>query len=285
MGLTVFRCLILGSICFVNWLILAVFLSAFGLGDFQAGMGAALVCAALVYLAFTPLGEAYFRFANRLRRPFPEEERSLRQLFERVCASCGAVSAPELFISPEPDPNACAVGKNTVAVTLGLLQTASEEEIAGVLAHELGHLEHGDTKILLVAYVMNMVGSVATWIATAMMAAVSVFGFAVGGMSGDEDLLRLGWIALLLMWTLRGIAWLLNWALRLSFLAVGRAEEYRADEYAAKRGFRDGLAAFLNRVWSASGRRRTGFAAALLASHPAPEKRIERLMGGSVGAF
>ncbi len=102
--LTGFRLVVLAGIVFLNWVLIALFLSAFGASDAVAGFGAMLIEGGLVALAFTPMGEAYFRRVNRLRRPLPQEERILRPAFERVCARCGLTEMPELFVQHNPYP-------------------------------------------------------------------------------------------------------------------------------------------------------------------------------------
>jgi len=266
----------LAGIAFVNWMILALFFSMFGASDTLAGWGAFLVETALAGLAFTPLGEWYFRLTSRLRRPLPDEESVLRPAFERACSQCGAVEMPELFVAHDSFPNAFAMGRRTVAVTRGLLEQAKAGELEAVLAHEIGHLKNGDTKVMLAAYVMNAAGSVATWVMTVVMAVLSIFSFLTGGVTGNRQFLGLGWLIVAISWMLRGVAWLLQKLLQLSFLAVGRAQEYEADAFAARCGYRDGLISFLSRIVGSEGPR--SLAAALYATHPSPEARINRLM-------
>lgn len=274
--LNAFRFLVLGAIAFVNWAVIALCLSMFGASDAAAGWGALLVEGGLVTLAFTPLGEAYFRFVNYLRRPLPGEERVLRPALRRVLERCGAAEAPGLFVVHDAFPNAFAVGQRTVAVTLGLLEQATPEELEAVLAHEVGHLRNGDTKALLAAYAMNAAGVAATWVMTLVMAAFSAFSLATGLVTDDRRFIGLGWLVVALSWMLRGVAWVLQKVLRLSFLAVGRAQEYEADAFAARCGYRNGLVSFLTRLVPRE--RPRGLAAVLYSTHPAPEARVERLM-------
>jgi len=273
--LTGFRLVILAGIVFLNWVLIALFLSAFGTSDTVAGVGALLVEGGLVALAFTPAGEAYFRRVNRLRRPTPQEERVLRPAFERVTARCGLEVMPDLFVQQNPCPNALAAGTKTVAVTQGLLQQATPEELEAVLAHEVGHLVNGDTRVRLVAFVANAAGSVALWVLTGFMLVMSAVGFGGWLAGGDRSLLGLGWMILLIAWTIKASAWVLTKVLELSYLAVNRREEFAADAYAARNGYRDALVSFLSRVPDVKPQ---GLVAALHATHPAPEARIDRLM-------
>src|SRR6478672_263470 len=65
---------------------------------------------------------------------------------------------PKVFITENPQPNAFATGRNpehaAVCVTTGLLNQVSQEELAGVLAHELGHVKHRDTLTMTITAVM-----------------------------------------------------------------------------------------------------------------------------------
>src|ERR1700734_3003334 len=65
---------------------------------------------------------------------------------------------PKVFISENPQPNAFATGRNpehaAVCVTSGLLSQVNQEELAGVLAHELGHVKHRDTLTMTITAVM-----------------------------------------------------------------------------------------------------------------------------------
>ncbi|MEW6727534.1 MAG: M48 family metalloprotease [Bacillota bacterium] len=269
---TAARLLVLGAIVFVNWIIIGMFLSLFWSGDTPL-YAAVLVEGVLIALAFTPAGEAYFRFVNKLRRGLPDEEAALRPIYERVLKRCGIESPPELFVRHTSDVNALAVGTKTVAVTRGALALPADE-IEALLAHEIGHLAHGDTKIRLVTHVANLAGTVAAWAITGLIAALGVVGM-IGGTWGDRQMFGLGLFLVAFAWLLKLMAWCLSKLLELSFLAVGRSEEYRADAYAAERGYRDALVRLLNRFDTAEEPRGT---AALFATHPAVHARIDRLM-------
>lgn len=267
------RLVVLGGIVFLNWVLVGLFLSIFGLPDWKASLFAFLVEAAFVALAFTPAGEAYFRKANRLRPPLPHEEQVLKPAFERVAARCGLKMRPDIFVQRSRYPNALAVGTRTVAVTEGLLYGAAPEELEAVLAHEVAHLLNGDTRVRLVAFSANFVGSVALWLLTAIMGFLGVTSIIFG--EWNREVSGAGWLILLFAWTIKLCVWVLTKMLELSYLAVNRREEFAADEYAARHGFRDGLVSFLSRLPEEPPE---GMMAALYATHPSSEARISRLM-------
>lgn len=256
---------------FVNWIIIGMFLSLFWSGDTLL-YAAVLVEGVLIGLVLTPAGEAYFRVVKKLR-PLPDEEAALRPIYERVLKRCGIESPPELFVPHTSDVNALAVGTKTVAVTRGALALPADE-IEALLAHEIGHLAHRDSKVRLVAHVANLAGTVAAWAITGLIAALGVIGM-IGGTWGDRQMFGLGLFLVAFAWFLKLVAWCLSKLLELSFLAVGRSEECRADAYAARHGYRDALVRLLNRFDTAH---EPHGAAALFATHPAVHARIDRLM-------
>ena len=97
---------------------------------------------------------------SRLQAPF------LHGKVARLAVRAG-IPMPAVFVIPESLPNACAVGladdDMAVAVTSGLLRTLDEHQIEAVLAHEIGHIQHGHsiskTKVALAGLGISMVGS------------------------------------------------------------------------------------------------------------------------------
>ena len=102
----------------------------------------------------------------------------------RNLAQQAGIPMPKVYIIPEDAPNAFATGRNpehaAVAVTQGIMRALTREELAGVLAHELGHVKNRDTLIMTVAATLagalSMIANMAAW--GAMLG---------GGRSDDEE--------------------------------------------------------------------------------------------------
>jgi len=126
---------------------------------------------------------------------------------------------PKLWLIPDPSPNAFATGRNpshaSVAFTEGVLKLMNDNEIEGVVAHELGHVLHRD---ILISSIAAMLAAAITFLAR--------MAFWFGGSRDDED--RGGGISAILMMILAPIA-----AMVIQ-MAISRSREYDADAASAK---------------------------------------------------
>jgi heat shock protein HtpX len=148
----------------------------------------------------------------------PEVYRRVAPIVRNLTQRMG-LPMPKLWLIPDDSPNAFATGRNpshaSVAFTAGILQLMSDNEIEGVVAHELGHVLHRDILISSVA---------ATLAAAITMLARMAFWF---GPRGDDDE-RGGLFGGILMMILAPIAAMLIQ------MAVSRSREYDADAASAK---------------------------------------------------
>ncbi len=149
----------------------------------------------------------------------PEVYRRVAPIVRNLCERMG-LPMPKLYLIPEQSPNAFATGRNpahaSVAFTTGILQIMNDQEIEGVVAHELGHVLHRD--ILLSSVAATLAGAIT-------MLARMAFWF---GGSRDDDRRGGGGIAALVMMILAPIAAMLIQ------LAISRSREYDADAASAK---------------------------------------------------
>ncbi|HWD97780.1 MAG TPA: zinc metalloprotease HtpX [Bryobacteraceae bacterium] len=132
------------------------------------------------------------------------------------------IPMPKLYFTPEPSPNAFATGRNpkhaSIAFTAGILQLMDDNELNGVIAHELGHVLHRDI----------LISSVAATIAAAITAiARMAFWFGLGGDRRDERNGGSGLEALIMLIVGPIAAMLIQ-------MAISRTREYSADAASAK---------------------------------------------------
>jgi heat shock protein HtpX len=189
----------------------------------QRGMTIAL------FMAVIMNGVAYF-FSDKIAlassgaQPVTREQAPrLYAVMERLCGKAN-LPMPRLYMIPQPAPNAFATGRNpnhaSVAVTAGLMELMDDEELEGVIAHELSHVRNYD--ILTSSIAATLAGAI-TWIAE-----IGRWGLIFGGMGGDRDDDRGGGLAAILM------LFLAPFAALLLQLGVSRAREYQADASGAR---------------------------------------------------
>ena len=147
----------------------------------------------------------------------------LYEVMERLAAKAN-LPVPKLYVVPEAAPNAFATGRNprhaSVAVTQGLLQLLNDDELEGVIAHELSHVRNYD---ILISSIAATIAGAITYVAR-MGYWESLFG--MGG--GNRDNERGGGLTAILM------LFLAPFAALLLQLGISRQREYAADETGAR---------------------------------------------------
>ena len=199
----------------------------------QHGMLLAFVMAMVMNL-----GSYWFsdKIVLSMYRAKPVDEAQAPGLYRivRTLATRAGIPMPKVYIMPEETPNAFATGRNpqhaAVAVTEGILRVMSEEELEGVLAHELSHVQNRDTLIMAIA---------------ATLAGAITFGG--GRRDNDEEGGSGGVLGGILMIVLAPLA------ATLIQLAVSRSREFQADASGAKMAGQPwGLAKALEKLEMAS---------------------------------
>ena len=251
----------------------------------QNGMLLALGIAALLnfvsYFYSDKIALAIYRAQPVSREELPRAYAIVERLTQRV-----GIPMPKMYVIPTESPNAFATGRNpnhaSVAVTHGILGLLTDEELEGVLAHELGHVRNRD---ILISSIAATVAGAITYLAE-----IARWGMIFGGYERDRDNRGGGFGALLMLLLAPVAAMLIQ-------LAVSRSREYQADETGAHlTGNPYALASALAKLDAYS--KRVPLAAtpstahlfiiapflgmslgSLFATHPPTAKRIERLTG------
>ncbi len=191
---------------------------------------------------------------------------------------------PKVYRVPNPSPNAFATGRNpehaVVAVTDGIRELLTDEELSGVIGHELAHIGHRD--ILISSIAATLAGAIM------LLASMARWAFFLGGARGDDDNNPLGMLAMAILAPMAAL---------MIQMAVSRSREYQADATGARiTGNPDSLARALEKLTAAN--KGVPMAAnpatshmfivkpfsgkslfELFSTHPPVEKRIARLRG------
>ncbi len=253
----------------------------------RSGMLIALVLAAVMNLGSYWFSDKIVLAMYRAKPVSEAEAPRLHSIVDRLVARAG-IPKPKLYVLPEKAPNAFATGRNpahaAVAATAGLLEMMDDEELEGVLAHELAHVSNRD--ILISSIAATIAGAIT------MLASMARWGAIFGGFGGrdERDGNGGGVLGLLFMAILAPIA-----AVVIQ-MAVSRSREFAADATGARfAGHPEGLARALEKLGRASqripmnaspstshlfivkplsGRAFLG----LFSTHPPIEERVRRLL-------
>ena len=254
-----------------------------GAGGALGGQSGALF--ALIMAAVMNLGSYWFS-DKIVVKMYKGQQVESGPLFEVVAELCqrNNLPLPKVYILPQQTPNAFATGRNpehaVVAATQGIMSILSREELKGVMAHELGHVQNRDI----------LIGSIAATIAGAIsyMAHMAQWAMIFGGRD-DEDSNPVAMIAMMILAPI---------AAMLVQMAISRSREYGADQTGAKYcGNPHSLASALRKLENANqvapmarvneatahmfivNPLKGGGLRALFSTHPPMEERIQRLEG------
>jgi heat shock protein HtpX len=225
--------------------------------------------------------------SSRAQRVSREQVPRLYEVMERL-AGKARLPMPKLYVIPEPAPNAFATGRNpqhaSVAVTEGLLELMNDEELEGVIAHELSHVRNYD---ILTSSIAATIAGAITYLASMGRWAMLFGGF---GRDRDDDREGGGFAAILMIFLAPFAALLLQ-------LFLSRTREYSADETGARMvGQPYGLISALEKLGAYNQRIPTtsvspstsalcivkplfgsGTVSSLFSTHPPLDKRIQAL--------
>jgi heat shock protein HtpX len=196
-------------------------------GSLLAGRGGMIIG---LGLGLAIVGGSYWfsdKIAIRAARAVPADEASMPDYYRivRELTTASGMPMPRLYVTPDLQPNAFATGRSpehaAVAVTAGILEILDWNELRGVLAHELSHVDNRDI----------LIGSVAAAVAMSitMLARMAMFGAMFGGGGGGRDGDRGG-----NPFGLLALAILTPVAAGFMQMALSRSREFEADRSGAR---------------------------------------------------
>ncbi|MFA5128833.1 MAG: M48 family metallopeptidase [Patescibacteria group bacterium] len=212
------------------------------------------------------------------------------RLVENLCITAG-LPTPKIYLIPDPAPNAFATGRDpkhaSIALTTGLIERLENEELEGVIAHELSHIKNYDIRLMMIVIVLvGIVALLSNWLLR--------FRFLGGRRDDREGSGQIGVILLLAGIVLAILSPLIS---KLIQLAVSRKREFLADaDGALLTRYPEGLARALEKISvytepmarandatahlyisNPFGGRKNKFFHKLFSTHPPAEERIKAL--------
>jgi len=210
---------------FAIFLGLITLISVFFISDPVTTLALGLTGAFFIILLQYLIGPVIVKATSRLHYLAPGENRWLETKISQMASTSG-IPMPRLAISPDPTPNAFVFGRTqksaTLAVHQGLLQRLDEDEIEGVIAHELGHVKHRD---FIVVTMISAIPLVAYLIARSVL-----WGGYVSGYSGRGSNRNNSAGALIIIAVVAYVVYILTTllALRLTRLSLAPGEPHGA---------------------------------------------------------
>jgi len=269
------------------FIVMSLIMAAIGLvvglfiGSMWIGL-AALLCVSVIFNIYAFFGSKRSALrANKARIVTEAEEPRLYSIVKRVSAKAG-IPMPEVGVSEFPMPNAFATGRNpknaAVVATRGILDMLPDDQLEGVIAHEIAHVKNRDILVMSVASTM-----------AAVLSFVSRYLLWMTIASREKNILLIA-IAVIMSVTIPIAALLVQ-------LGVSRNREYLADETGAKmtgnplalanalRAIEKGVASPRNEysnssyesMWISNPIRKKGRLSRMFSTHPPMDDRVERL--------
>ena len=261
--------------------VLYIVIASFALG----GLVNSIIIACFSYIAslfivFTPLGEKLLRFFEHVRKIETKQEKEyllplFNEVYEQAKEQNPELGRIDLCIIDKLSVNACALGKRTLAVTKGAINTFGPDELKALMAHEIAHIVYGDTMAKLYMTVGN---GIFTVIVLAMQAIIFIAEWIEKLATRKKDSFSPAWVIIMffkLLFTLilLAVQFLTKIVISISY----RKSEFRADRYAYDLGHGEKLVqAFYLMEKIQLGDNRTVLQK-MTADHPRITARIERL--------
>lgn len=236
-----------------------------------------VIYAISLIIGFSSLGEKLLRLLNRVRPLETKRETEyLQPLFDEVYLRAKGkfkmLRSIEVCVIDNMTVNAMALGRRTIAVTKGALQTFTEEELKAVIGHEIAHLVHGDTMATMYAIIGNGIFSVFVLVARLFLLLLDWVQNTFNGKRGFLSIL-----ILLLKLYFDFSIWILNFGLQVILSINSRKNEFKADMFSFVIGYDSDMIEALYLLEKISLGDNSTIIQKMIASHPRITLRIKNL--------
>lgn len=236
-----------------------------------------VVYAVSLIIGFSPLGEKLLRLLNRVRPLETKRETEyLQPLFDEVYARAKEkykrLRKIEICVIDNMTVNAIALGRRTIAVTKGAMQTFTEEELKAIMGHEVAHLVNGDTMACMYAIIGNGILSVFVLLARLFLLLLD---WVQSAFNGKRSFLSI--LILLLKLYFEFSIWLLNFGLQVILSVNSRKNEFQADMFSYAIGYDSDMIEALYLLEKISLGDNSTIIQKMIASHPRITLRIKKL--------
>ena len=203
------------------------------------------------------------------KTPTPEQQEYLDKIINNIKEKAGIPEKTFKFYVSENDVlNAMAVGDNMIWVSKKLLDELTEAEVAGIIAHEVGHIENKDTNAMLLNFALNVPSELV----------IGLYYLIKMALDWLKCIPVIGWPLFIFSWIIGLFIWFNKWFLQIPNSVVdnygSRVNEFNADLYACQTGFAQGLYDGLQKITKDDKEITQG---QYHATHPATRVRLKRI--------
>lgn len=228
-------------------------------------------------IGFSRLGEKLLRLLNRVRPLETKRETEYLQplfeeVYERAKEKYKKLRKIEICVIDNMTVNAMALGRNTIAVTKGTMQTFTEDELKAVIVHEIAHLVHGDTMASIYAIVGNGILSVFVLIARLFLLLLD---WVQSAFTGKHSIFSA--LMLLIRLYFEFCIWFLNFGLQVILAINSRKNEFKADLFSYSIGYDTDMIEALYLLEKISLGDNSSIIQKMIANHPRITLRIKHL--------
>lgn len=236
-----------------------------------------IVYAVSLIIGFSPLGEKLLRLLNRVRPLETKRETEYLQplfdeVYQRVKEKYKRLRKIEICVIDNMTVNAMALGRRTIAVTKGAMETFTEEELKAVIGHEIAHLIHGDTMASIYVIVGNGIFSVFVLLAKLFLLLLD---WAQCAFTGKRSIFTA--LMLLIRLFFEFSIWILNFGLQVILSVNSRKNEFKADLFSYAIGYDSDMIEALYLLEKISLGDNSTIIQKMIASHPRITLRIKHL--------
>ena len=196
----------------------------------------------ILIVTLSPIGEWLLRFFNRIRKLEMSKEKDyllplFNEVYEKTKKTYPHINEKiQICVIDAFHVNTMAIGRKTIAVTKGAVETLSDEELKGLIAHEMGHIVNGNTKAIIFILIAEKIFKILVWIFSKTMKLFEL-------LAGKEKAVKI--IAKIIRTICKGILIAMLFIVQITLALNSRLNEYRADKFAYEIGYGENLVSAL----------------------------------------
>jgi len=228
-----------------------------------------------IAIALSSLGETILRFLEKIRPLYTSQEKEyliplFKEIYNEAKRKHPELGKVEICVVDSMTINTYAIGKRTIAVTKGAVETFNEDEIKALMAHELAHIINGDTIVTLLSTIGNGVFTVFVLIIESAITASEII-----DEGPSADLMKSMTKVIKVIFSV--IVFIIMFVGNIILSVNSRASEYRADKFSYELGYGQDMVSALYLLEKVSLSDNSTITDRMTASHPIIAKRIGKI--------